>query len=50
MTLELFGAIGGCSAARAWQHDVIKHGAGEYNATTGKFQWKETDSDDNSKQ
>jgi hypothetical protein len=46
----LFGFVAGAMIAGSWvdvswQKSAVKHGAAEYNQTSGKWQWKAEETD-----
>ena len=39
MSIMIGIMIGGLATENAWQQKVIEHGCGQYNGTTGNFEW-----------
>lgn len=41
MLMALVGLVAINSVNSEWQREAIKHGAAEYDTTTGEFRWKD---------
>ena len=39
MSMMIGILIGGLATENAWQRKVIEHSCGQYNSTTGNFEW-----------